>query len=226
MLGSNQKIIYICKIKSGKYMGNIKGLVTMAILCLAIYSCDKNRNSPHSILRETSILKEGDIVMRRGTGITSRVVTTADRGSDFSHCGIVVFHNGRTMIVHAVPDEPDFEGDVDRVKMESARNFFSSINASKGCVLRCNNSKAAQTSANVAKRMLNRKILFDHDYNDMDTTKMYCSELVVYAYKKAGIMIIGKERHNINMPGLHFSHVIFPSDILKSKDFKRIADFP
>lgn len=207
-------------------MGNIKVLITIAALCLAICSCNKTWDSSHCILQETNILKEGDIVMRRGTGVTSRVVTAADGGSDFSHCGIVVCHNGRTMIVHAVPDEPDFEGDVDRVKMESAIKFFSSINASKGCVLRYYDHKIAQASANVAKGMYYRKILFDHDYNDMDTTKMYCSELVVYAYKKAGRMIIGKERHNINMPGLHFSHVIFPSDILKSKDFKRIADFP
>lgn len=207
-------------------MGNVKGLIIIATISLAMCSCNRTEDAPHCILREASILKEGDIVMRRGTGITSRVVTAADGGADFSHCGIVVCHNGRTMIVHAVPDEPDYEGDVDRVKMESARKFFSSINASKGCVLRCNDREVAQASANVAKGIFYRKTLFDHDYNDMDTTKMYCSELVVYAYKKAGKMIIGKGRHNINMPGLHFSHVIFPSDILKSKDLKRIADFP
>lgn len=207
-------------------MGRIKVLMTIAALCLAICSCNKGGESPHCILRDTSILKEGDIVMRRGTGVTSRIVITADGGSDFSHCGIVVSHNGRTMIVHAVPDEPDFKGDVDRVKMEGTEKFFSSINASKGCVLRCNDSEVARTSANVAKGMFYRRILFDHDYDEGDTTKMYCSELVVYAYKKAGRMIIDKKRHNINMPGLHFSHVIFPSDILKSKSLRRIADFP
>ena len=207
-------------------MASIKDLTAIATLCLALGSCANSRNTPHCIMSETSILKEGDIVMRRGTGVASRAVTVADGGSDFSHCGIVVYHRGKPMIVHAVPDEPDFEGDVDRVKMESAERFFSSLNSSKGCVLRCNSRKVAQASANIAKEIFHRGILFDHDYNDMDTTEMYCSELVVYAYKKAGKMIIDNERHDVNMPGLHFRHVIFPSDLLKSKELKRIADLP
>ena len=35
----------------------------------------------------------------------------ADRGGSYSHVGMVVDSCGVMMVVHAVPDEPDYEGD-------------------------------------------------------------------------------------------------------------------
>ena len=91
------------------------GLLTFVIVCI-LTACSKKDEKAHCIMPAGTTLEEGDIVLRKGTGLTSRAVRIADGGSDFSHCGIIVDSCGRKMVVHAVPDEPDFEGDVDRVK--------------------------------------------------------------------------------------------------------------
>lgn len=48
-------------------------------------------------------LKTGDVVFRRGSGLTSHVVLAADVNGNYSHLGIVVDSAGIKMVVHAVP---------------------------------------------------------------------------------------------------------------------------
>ena len=144
------------------------GLLTFVIVCI-LTACSKKDEKAHCIMPAGTTLEEGDIVLRKGTGLTSRAVRIADGGSDFSHCGIIVDSCGRKMVVHAVPDEPDFEGDVDRVKMERPEDFFSTIRASKGCVLRYRDRETAEKSARLAYGIYKRGTLFDDDYNDSDT---------------------------------------------------------
>ena len=89
-----------------------------------------------SILPEHTLLKAGDVVFRQGNGLTSRAVRAADSDGRFSHIGIVADSAGALRIIHAVPDEPDFPGDPDRVKMETPERFFNAIHASCGKVMR------------------------------------------------------------------------------------------
>ncbi len=178
-----------------------------------------------SILPEETELRPGDVVLRRGSGVTSRVVLMADQNGAYSHVGIVVDSAGTPMIAHAVPDEPDYEGDPDRVKMEAPESFFSSIHADIGCVMRCSDSKKAQEASEVAKRFYHKRTLFDHDYNDADTTKMYCCELVEYAYASVGMPIAPPVRHILNLPGLDIDSVMLPSDFRDSKKVKVVVEF-
>lgn len=198
-------------------------LVILAALTAAV-SCHGG-GSPHCILPDGCAADDGDIVLRRGTGLTSHAVAYADGGSDYSHCGIAVVRNGRVMVVHAVPDEPDFEGDVDRVKMEPIESFFSSLRASKGCILRCVDRRVAAGSARKALEIYRRGVLFDHDYDISDTTKMYCSELVELAYSTHGISPAEGRRHNMRFPGMKLKNVILPSDYLKSHHLHMVAHF-
>lgn len=57
-------------------------------------------------------------------------------------------------------------------------------------------------AAEYAMQTYRRNTLFDHDYDDSDTTKMYCCELVEFAYAKAGMTLAGTERHDISLPGM------------------------
>ena len=99
-------------------------LIAIAMLTLC---CCKSGNKERSILPDKASIKDGDIVLRKGTGFTSHAVAFADKSSDYSHCGIVMIKDGKPMVIHAVPDEPDFDGDKDRVKMEPLEKFFSAI---------------------------------------------------------------------------------------------------
>lgn len=178
----------------------------------------------HSILPEGVQLKAGDVVFRRGGGMTSRAVLMADAKGEYSHIGIVVDSAGQKMIVHAVPGEPDFEGDEDRVKMDRPEHFFSTEFTIIGEICRPKDSLIAARAAEVAIRQYRKGVLFDHDYDERDSTKMYCTELITYAFRRAGYEIASGERHHVNLPIVR-ADCIFPSDIHSSNFLESILMF-
>ncbi len=199
---------------------------TVFIILLSLLSCKADDEKRHgSIFPEEVELRTGDIVLRRGTGFTSRAVLFADKGGQYSHVGIVVGSEGKWMVVHAVPGEPDYTGDEDRVKIEPVTRYFMYDRASSGCVLRSNDSLAAANAANHALRLYQRGTLFDHQYDDTDTMKMYCSELVEFAYHKAGLSLVGSGSHDIHFPGMWLRHVVLPSDFLSSPYVRELVSF-
>lgn len=178
----------------------------------------------HSIMPQGVQLHEGDVVLRSGGGIASHAVMMADGNGAYSHVGIVVDSSGVMMIVHAVPDEPDFEGDVDRVKMDSIGRFFSSVNADHGEVLRHKDSIAAKAAARYAMNIYRRHTLFDHDYDEKDTIRMCCTELITFSFLRAGAPLTGVERQNVRVLNVS-TDCAFPSDILHCTDFKSVVKF-
>lgn len=198
---------------------------TCAVLILLHLAACQQTPTAQSILPEHTLLKAGDVVFRQGNGLTSRAVRAADSDGRFSHIGIVADSAGALRIIHAVPDEPDFPGDPDRVKMETPERFFNAIHASCGKVMRPQNGDAARAAAAKAYEVFDRGTLFDHDYDDRDTTAMYCCELIDFCFRAAAYPLIGNERHEYHLPGLDFDHLILPSDFLRSARLVNVADF-
>ena len=129
---------------------SIIGSFAVALLLVATTfgSCSDNPNKDVScIMPANCTLHIGDVVLRRGSGLTSRTVLALDEKGEYSHVGIVVDSAGVKMVVHAVPDEPDYEGDPDRVKMDTPEQFFSSVYAQTGEVCRYKDSLAARKAA-------------------------------------------------------------------------------
>lgn len=197
----------------------------LAAIAIASAGCAGQERRAGAILPRGTRLRAGDILLRRGTGIESRAVMMADGGSDYSHCGICVDSGGRLMVVHAVPGEPEYEGAPDKVKMERPEDFYSTLRAGKGCVLRHADPAVAARAARLAMEIWRRGTLFDDDYDDRDTTRMYCSELVSHCYLRSGCDLTGGVRHDAALPGMRFSHLIFPSDFLHCPGLNVTARF-
>ncbi len=178
-----------------------------------------------SMLPDGVILKTGDIVLRCGYGLTSNAVRVADGGGIYSHVGIVVDSAGCKMICHAVPGEADFEGAPDRVKLDAPEVFFGSDKTDVGCVMRCEDSIKALVAADIALSVYRRGTFFDHDYNESDTTEMYCCELVEHAYIRAGHPLTGGKRSNYAIPGMDFDNVILPSQFRGSPHLELVIEF-
>ena len=121
-----------------------------------VASCGDEAREPVCLMPDTTVVRPGDIVFRRGGGFTSHAVVTLDAHGYYSHVGMVVDTAGRMMVVHAVPGEPDFEGDPDRVKLDSLQKFFSSLYTDCGEVCRVSDEKVAGKAAEVAKQVLRR----------------------------------------------------------------------
>ena len=154
----------------------------------------------------------------------SHAVMLMDSEGEYSHVGIVVDTMGRKMIVHAVPGEPDFEGDVDRVKLDSVEKFFSSVYAVRGAVTRPADSLCARRAAQKAKELFRRGVLFDHDYDLSDTTKLYCTELVLFVFENAGQKLIHTKPSHVELPMLK-ADVYYPSDVYESEFLQTITIF-
>ena len=114
--------------KEIRQIGLCQLFVWMMVLCgVALVGCSQSAPAERSILPPDVVLQTGDVVFRLGGGAMSHAVAYIDRDGAYSHVGIVVDSAGKKMIVHAVPGEPDFDGDPDRVKMDTPERFFSSI---------------------------------------------------------------------------------------------------
>lgn len=192
-----------------------------ALLC----SCgQKGQPASATLLPPQLRLRPGDIVLRRGSGLTSRVVLWADRGGRYSHAGIVVDSGGRPMIVHAVPGEPDFPGDVDRVKLDTPERFFSPELTDCGEVLRPADAATGRRAAQAAWQTYRRGARFDHAYDDSDTTRLYCTELVIHAYSRAGCRLVSTPPHDVSLPGCRWQ-CRFPSDLTRSPHLYSLSIF-
>lgn len=199
------------------------GICWLTFALLLMMGCQSS--PPHSIFPKSVVLQAGDLVFRRGNGLTSRFVLESDPQGHYSHVGIAVNEDGVWMVVHAVPDEPDFPGDVDRIKMEPIDQYFSSLNASQGCVLRYVDSCMASHAAVEAKRLYGKHLLFDHEYDRSDTTKMYCCELIEYAFAQSGDSLVNGVGHDLALPVFHYRNLLFPSDLYQVRGMREIAHF-
>lgn len=214
--------LFYVYLSSNKLILRHLAYIILALACLC--GCDRGAKPP--IMPDTCRLLPGDVVFRKGEGLTSHLVAHADKAGIYSHVGIVVDSAGVPMIVHAVPGEPDFDGDPDRVKMDTPQKFFSAVNASAGEVRRLRGrALTARRAAAYALGMYGRGVLFDHGYNDADSTRVYCCELVDRAYQHAGVALTSGERHVLDFPGFGTIRCTLPSDILGSPLLVKVASF-
>lgn len=199
--------------------------ITGVLLCLIILNGCMEKENRGEIHLPADTFHDGDLAFRRGTGLTSRIVLAADKSGDFSHVGILKRIDGKWHVIHAVPGEPDHENDVDRVKLETVEQFFAVKKAAKGAVLRVKDqAEAAERAATHALMLYQAHILFDHDYDLTDTTRMYCTELIDHVYKKEGIDLSEGRLSHIRIPGLGGDYLL-PSDIAQSDKLRLIYSF-
>lgn len=173
---------------------------------------------------QTIRFQKGDIVFREGRGWESRIIQMMNPHGKYTHAGIVTDSGSTWMVIHAVPNEPDYEGDVDRVKMEPVTAFFDQSRAIHGEVKRIDDTDKAQKAASVAFRLYRQHTPFDHAYDDTDSTRMYCTELVDFAFRKAGINLTDKQDRRNGFTGFTGNY-LFPSDLCESPYLTSIFKF-
>lgn len=170
----------------------------------------------------THYLEEGDIVFRKGEGLVSRAVVSNDIGGKYSHIGMVVRDGDSLKIAHAVPGEPDYENDFDRVKCDAISTFFSQKYAVNGAITRLPLTQEQKSIlSREALQKVKQKTKFDHNYNLNDTTKLYCTEFIQLIYSKVGIDICEGRRSSLIIPGIR-DELIMPSDMYDNSCLKTI----
>lgn len=207
---------------NGQGHGISMGLWLSIVMVAATLLVGCRQGKPiHSLLPDSLRLQVGDVVFRRCTGLTSRIVVMSDREGIFSHTGIVADSAGRLMVVHAVPGETERNDEPDRVKMEPVDEFFSSRQAVAAGVARPRDARAGRIAAAYAVRRFREGTLFDHDFNDSDTTRLYCTQLVTLAYRHAGVRLVDSVPEIIDLPTFHYRCVL-PSQVQQSPQLRML----
>ena len=204
----------------------LRSIALCLIAIVALAGCDGARSGSavdfELLQRE---LREGDLLFRRGMGVVGRVVVAADDDGYYSHVGVATSTDGRWCVVHAVPDEPDFEGDFDRVKCEPVELFFDAMRAGNGAVYRTQlpDTSIRQVVA-AALRLSAEQRRFDYDYNLEDTTALYCTEFVEYVFEQGGVSISEGRRTFLNFPSMTGDYIM-PSDLIENNQLTLIYSF-
>lgn len=196
----------------------------LLLLCLVNIGCKSEVSPKELAIPDTLKLHSGDLVFRKGESRESRAVTTIDRTSDYTHLGMVVFHNNEWYVLHAVPSERISEQEEDSVKLEPIGVFFRSDRAIKGGVYRypLSPNDTLQLLHRGLDLYFNRHPLFDNRFDESDTTAFYCTELVCFLYQQViGIDISEGRRHNLPL----YPNLIFCSDVFNNSKLEELWKF-
>lgn len=135
---------------------------------------------------ELSLLQHGDVILRRGYGMVSRMIATRLEGKyGISHCGVIIEREGELYVVHTVSSNVS---EIDGMQVHSIGEFVRQSQPQSIVVNRLVDRGAADLLAEGALDYLKAEMLFDHDFNIHDSTHLYCSEMIWRSLKnKAGI---------------------------------------
>ena len=185
-------------------------VTTLAIVgFIIVAACGRGRGGGSSFALPAESMHEGDLVFRRGCGITSYAVVRSDPGGKYSHIGIVARDGGEMVVVHSVPGEAGEDGAPDRVKVEAVASFFAPDKAREGALLHFTcDSTVARRAARLALEIAARGVEFDHDYDLGDTCRLYCTELVHHVYSRCGIDVTEGRRTHLALPGFTGDYIM------------------
>jgi hypothetical protein len=208
-------MITLTKLKIARFK-ILFGTSLLIILVIIISNYFFFKSIPYNNFKiNNSILKNGDLVLRCGRSTESYAVYLADNNNtEFTHIGIISIENHIPYVIHAVPWK------INTVKKEPLNNFINHKVASTYAIYRTNyNSTILKNVVNQANLFYQKKYTFDNEYDLTTNTKLYCTELILKAFRNAGINLNLKTKSINYVVGKH--NLIFPSEFTKSP-FKKI----
>ncbi len=135
---------------------------------------------------EIRVLRHGDVIMRRGYGMVSRIIANQLEGSyNLSHCGVIVERDNELYVVHTVSSNVS---EIDGMQVHPIAEFVRQSRPQSIVVNRLVDEQASVLLAEGALEYLREAVLFDHNFDINDSTHLYCSEMIWRSLKnKAGI---------------------------------------
>ena len=195
----------------------ILSLVSLIIVIFIISSSYVSFRNKTNLLKKINIsaINNGDLILRCGRSTESYAVYLADSKAEFTHIGIISLENGTPYVIHAVPHNKNY------IKKELLTDFLNSKNTSQFAFFRSNyDSLDLNNVVKNANSFYLKKIEFDSEYNLKTDSKLYCTELILKAFRNAGISLKLKAKEFDY--GIGKYKIIFPSEFTKLPTFNRI----
>jgi len=128
-------------------------------------------------------IKTGDIVLKRGKGKVSSMITDYFKEKvPLSHCGVVVCAPDSTFIVHSVAEGYARKDGVQTILLN---DFLKDCQANYFYIVRKKTSQdLSELFASKALAYAQQNIRFDDDANNADKNEMSCTELIYWCQKE------------------------------------------
>ena len=150
---------------------------------------------------EKALLQEGDIILRRGYGVVSSMISNMnDATYNLSHCAFLLKEpNGQFSVIHSVSSDLS---DIDGVQKQPLDRFTNESVAQTIVVIRHKggDTLVGQQIAISAQKYLTQQIKFDHHFDLADSSTFYCSELIYRVYYDVFHKDFFPERTKTNHP--------------------------
>ncbi len=145
------------------------------------------RMNPYTMIKEgESLLKEGDLLVRLNRDPSSRFIKCFNhRDKSYSHSGIVFFENGYPYVYHIVDGE---ENPDEKMRKDSLSRFCSPRkNIAYGIYRYDMSAIEINNMKNIIHAWYAGGLKFDGKFNLASDDRMYCSEMISKAVKKASV---------------------------------------
>ena len=199
--------------------------LVLPVLGLLVFSSFLKAREEHPAAELDSahvVFESGDIVFRRGTGLLSQAVLSADVDSTFSHTGIVYLIDGVPFVVHASPGES--LAHPSKLKVDSMAEFLEPASAAAVYRARTDSEALGRRAAERAYAYALEGRLFDTQLDLGTDEALYCTELVWKSYLAAGLDLVDGELDRLAGPLFHKS-CLLPSRLQASPHIRQIETF-
>jgi hypothetical protein len=191
-------------------------LGSLALLSLSSYPARESEGAVERRLRfEAADFVSGDLLFRRGRSLISRAVLTVDRGTGYSHVGLVSVVGGQVWVLHAAPARGTEPGGA---IAEPLASFLAPGKASAAALYRLRSPLAAPAAERVAWGFVRARIPFDSAFDLSTPERLYCTEMVWRAYREAGVDLAPLQR-------ARGEKYLLPSRLASSPYLQRIREF-
>lgn len=168
----------------------IKISLVLVVIFIAykFFKDDSNRPYESSFLYKLSSgeknqLQTGDIILRRGYGFVSTMISKLmNEDYDVTHLGVVIKQNDNLKIAHALSSSVSNQ---DGLRLQAIDSFVHNSHDSTILVTRLKNIDVLKQDK-IVKQIeyyYKKQLPFDHSFNYKDTTEHYCSELIWRIYE-------------------------------------------
>jgi hypothetical protein len=198
--------------------------ISYYLFALLIFSCNQNESIPAADLtpgppaKDTILLhidslknicQTGDLLVRLGDDfISDRIRYLSPKDHTYSHAGIIIIHDGKTLVCHIYPD--DFVPGADTIRYDLIDSFINTRTNLKCALYRYDLSDSEKINVEAEfENYHNKKVHFDKAYELKTDGKLYCSEMIYKVLKKVTNDRIIIEQSSIPQNMQHLISVYF-----------------
>lgn len=188
----------------------LRFVVICAVVAVLVFFFAKSEK----IVVNTADLKQlhnFDVILTCGQSVQSKLLYLANFSSKmYTHIGIISCDANAVYVLHATPDGTKENG----IRYDAFQDFIDLSDVRSYRILRLHSLADTALLAKKYSFYKKQNRPFDYDFDNADTSKLYCSELVYYIFSHSNLL---KTKIDMEKP-------IYPQKFLEMYEFYTVIE--